>query len=124
MRTFAFVQNNPLSKVYGSFLHRYRKYDGLRDVVKLCAYVFFLVICGVSYLYFVNMASTRGYTLRQENQKLSTISFQYEIVKTKLLDYKQQNRDTVHGASFRRDIINVNAEVVKIPGKPELGFLK
>jgi len=70
------------------------------------------------------MASTRGYFLRQEDQKLSAISFQFEILKTKMLDYTQQNRDTVHGSIFKNDVINVNTEVVRIPDKVELGFVR
>lgn len=124
MKTFAFIQNKSLTSLYGSFLHKYRKSDAFRQMAKIFTYAAFLVLCGVVYLLYVNMASTRGYALRQENQKLSAISFQFEILKTKMLDYKQQNRDTIHWASFRRDIVNVDSEVVKIPTKIELGMLK
>jgi hypothetical protein len=110
--------------MYGSFLHKYRRYDGLRDMIKLGTYAVFFIWCSIAYLYFISMSSTRGYFLRKENQNLSTISFQYEILKTKLLDYKQQNWDSVQGAAFKRDVVDVNAEVVRLPGKPELGFLK
>jgi len=93
-------------------------------LIKVIALASFLVLCGFSYLIFINKASTRGYFLRQENQKLSAISFQFEILKTKMLDYKQQNRDTIHGSTFKNDIVNVNTEVVRIPDKIELGFVR
>jgi succinylarginine dihydrolase len=34
-----------------------------------------------------------------------------------MLDYKQQNRDAIHGSVFNRDVVNVSAEVVKVPTK-------
>lgn len=124
MKKFAFVQKKSLTNLYGSFLHKYRKYDNVMGMLKVVALGWFLVVCGFCYLYFVNMSSTRGYFLRQENQKLSAISFQFEILKTKMLDYKQQNRDTIHSSTLKNDIVNVNTEVVRIPTKVELGFLK
>ena len=124
MKQFAFVQKKSLTNLYGSFLHKYRKYDNVMSLLKVVALGGFLFICGFCYLYFVNMASTRGYFLRQENQKLSAISFQFEILKTKMLDYKQQNRDTIHFSALKNDIINVNTEIVRIPTKVELGFVK
>lgn len=122
MKTFAFIQKNPLSNVYGSFLHRYRKYDGVMEILKVSALFSGLVLCVFCYLYFINMASTRGYFLRQENLKLSAISFQSEIIKTKMLDYKQQNRDAINGSNFKREIVNINPEVVKIPSMVQLGM--
>jgi hypothetical protein len=124
MKQFAFVQKKSLTNLYGSFLHKYRKYDDIMSVVKVVSLSAFLFICAISYLVFINRASTRGYFLRQENQKLSAISFQFEILKTKMLDYKQQNRDTIHSSTLKNDIVNVNTEVVRIPTKVELGFLK
>ena len=84
----------------------------------------FLVCCGFLYLYFVNLSSTRGYFLKQANQEMVAIDFQYEILKTKLLDYKQQNRNSIQSASFRRDVVDVSAEIVKIPNGVQLGFLQ
>jgi hypothetical protein len=54
---------------------------------------------------------------------MSNITFQYEILKTKLLDYTQQNRDAVQSTTFKRDVVDVSAEIVKIPNGVQLGFL-
>ncbi|MEI6672431.1 MAG: hypothetical protein WCL02_03615 [bacterium] len=51
------------------------------------------------------------------------ITFKYEILKTKLLDYKQQNWDAIQSTSFKRDVVDVSAEIVKIPNGIQLGFL-
>jgi len=69
------------------------------------------------------MSSTRGYFLKQANQEITAITFQYEILKTKLLDYKQQNWNAVQSSSFKRDVVDVSAEIVKIPNGVQLGFL-
>ena len=122
MKTFAFVPQKSLTKMYGSFLHKYRRYDDIIEVLKVGTLSLVLVICLFGYLYLVNMSSTRGYFLRQENQKLSAISFQAEIINTKMLDYKQQNRDAINGSNFQREIVDVNPEVVKIPDKVQLGM--
>jgi len=54
---------------------------------------------------------------------MTTITFKYEILKTKLLDYKQQNWDAIQSSTFKRDVVNVSAEIVKIPNGVQLGFL-
>lgn len=122
MRTFAFIPKRSLANVYGSFLRQYRKYDGIMEMVKVGVLAFFLVLFIFSYLIFINKASTRGYFLKKENQKLSTISFQFEILKTRMLDYKQKNWESVAGTSFSKDIVDVTAEVVKIPTSIEVGM--
>jgi len=81
------------------------------------------LICGFFYLYFVNLSSTRGYFLKQADQQMTAITFKYEILKTKLLDYKQQNRNAVTSSTFKRDVVDVSAEIVKIPNGVQLGFL-
>jgi hypothetical protein len=80
-------------------------------------------MCIFFYLYFVNLASTRGYFLKQANQNIVAITFKYEILKTTLLDYKQQNWNAVSSTSFKRDVVDVSAEIVKIPNGVQLGFL-
>ena len=54
---------------------------------------------------------------------MAAINFKYEILKTKLLDYKQQNWNAVQSTTFKRDVVDVSSEIVKIPNGVELGFL-
>ncbi len=68
------------------------------------------------------MSSTRGYFLRQENQKLSAISFQFEILKTRMLDYQQQNWNAVQSSTLNNAVVDVASEVVEVPSKVELGM--
>ncbi len=69
------------------------------------------------------MSSTRGYFLKQANQNITTITFQYEILKTKLLDYRQQNRNEIQSTNYKRDIVDISSEVVQLPTTIQLGFL-
>jgi hypothetical protein len=39
-----------------------------------------------------------------------------------MLNYKQENRDAIHGSVFNRDIVDVSAEVVKVPTVIKLGM--
>jgi len=45
MKKFAFVQKKSLTNLYGSFLHKYRKYDDVMGMIKVIALATFLVIC-------------------------------------------------------------------------------
>ena len=122
MRTFAFLPTQSINKLYGWILNRYRRSDLVIDIVKVSFLIFVFIVFAFVYLYFVNLASTRWYFLRQENQKLNTISFQFEILKTKMLDYKQQNREAINSMSFKRDVVDVHAEIVKIPTEIKLSL--
>ena len=54
---------------------------------------------------------------------MTAITFKYEILKTKLLDYKQQNWNSIQSTTFKRDVVDVSAEIVKIPNGIQLGFI-
>lgn len=122
MRTFAFIPGQ-VNKVYNGIVNKYRHYDSVVELFKVSGALVFLIICGFIYLYFVNMSSTRGYFLKQADQEMTAINFRYEILKTKLLDYKQQNWNSIQSSSFKRDVVDVSAEIVKIPNGVQLGFL-
>ena len=124
MRVFSFVPSSSLKKAYNGLILKYQKYDSAIEFLKVGVLVSVFLLAGFIYLYYVNLSSTRWYFLRQENQKLNTISFNFEILKTKLLDHRQENRSTIQGNSSKRQIVNVNAEVVTIPGNTDLVYRK
>ena len=111
MKTFAFVSNDSLKSAYTSILLKYKKQDTLWDIVKMIFLLVVFLLAGIFYLRYVSLASTRGYFLRQENQKLSAVSFQYEILKTQLLEQKLKNRTVLDGDSSQRDMIIVPIQV-------------
>ncbi|PJA48013.1 MAG: hypothetical protein CO170_04005 [candidate division SR1 bacterium CG_4_9_14_3_um_filter_40_9] len=122
MKIFSFVPTSSLRKAYSGLILKYRRYDSTIEFLKVGALVAVLVFSSLMYLLYVNRSSTRGYFLRQENQKLSTIQFDFEILKTTLLDYKHMNRETIQGTDGRRKVVDVRAEVVKLPGNTNLTY--
>lgn len=77
------------------------------------------------YLFYVNLASTRGYFLRQERLKQDDIVFQYEILKTKILAHQQKNRDTMTMYKPEKDtIVRIKTQVVLVPSIKQLSLKK
>lgn len=77
------------------------------------------------YLFYVNLASTRGYFLRQERLKQDDIVFQYEILKTKILSHQQQNWDKVTMyVPDSNPIIRIKTQVVLVPSIKQLSLKK
>lgn len=122
MKTFAFIPCQ-VTKAYSWIVSKYKRYDSIVEFLKVAALSLFLFSCAFVYLYFVNMSSTRGYFLKQATQDTATIAFQYEILKTKLLDYKQQNWNAIQSSSFKRDVVDVSAEIVNLPKQVQLWFV-
>ena len=122
MRTFAFIPGQ-VTKAYTGIINKYKHYDNIVELFKVGALGFFLLLCAFFYLYFVNLSSTRGYFLKQADQNITAITFKYEILKTNLLAYKQLNRNSIVSSSFKRDVVDVSSEIVKIPNGVQLGFL-
>ena len=91
MNTFAFNPRAKLEKHYASFLRKMQKNDHLWDLIKVGSLLVALAFFGFMYLYFVSLASTRGYFLRQAMQTRTSISFQQEIVKTQILKIRQES---------------------------------
>lgn len=122
MKTFAFVPGQVM-KAYTGVVTKYKRYDTFFEHAKIIGLFGFLLMCIFCYLYFVNMSSTRWYFLKQANQNITAITFQYEILKTKLLDYKQQNWNAIQSTNYKRDVVDVSSEIVKIPTNVQLGFV-
>ena len=124
MKTFAFLPTQSLKKAYDGILIRYRKQDAVMDMFKIGLLLTMLCFALFVYLRYVSLSSTRGYFLRQANQHLNNISFQYEILKTQLLDQNQKNWQQVNGDESKREVITVNADIVQVPSVKELSLNK
>ncbi len=123
MKKFAFIPGQ-VTRAYTWIISKYKRYDSIVEIFKVSVLSLFLLVCAFFYLYFINLSSTRWYFLKQADQNLTAIGFQYEILKTKLLDYTQHNWDAVQMTTFKRDVVNVTAEIVKIPDALQLWFLQ
>jgi|GEM_PF-1067095 len=117
MNKFAFVSNKKQQNQH--ILQKHIKTHGIGDLLKISVLNLALVTTIFLYLYYVTLASTRGYFLRQANQKHKEIEFQYEILKTELLSKKQLNREQMHTSNTNNETIKIRTEVVRIPS-PEL----
>ena len=116
MKTFAFVSNNSLKSAYNSILLKYRKQDALLDIAKISILVLVFLVSAGFYLRYVSLASTRGYFLRQENQKLNAVSFQYEILKTQLLEQKLKNWSVLDGDLKEREMVILPIDMIGTSG--------
>lgn len=124
MKVFSFSPTSSIKKAYSGLILRYRRHDSTIEFAKVGLLAGVLCIAGFIYLYYVNLSSTRGWYLRQETQKLNNIQFNFDILRTKLLDYKQTNRDSIQGNNSKREVVNIKAEVVKIPSSTDLAYNK
>jgi hypothetical protein len=122
MEQFAFISTNSIQQCYKFLLNKQRTHKYFLDVVKISWLLVFLLLCWFFYLRFVSLASTEWYFLRQANNELISINFQYEIVKTELLDKTQGNREKMYGNNQTKKIVDVRPEIVKIPNKTELTY--
>lgn len=123
MKTFAFSPSNSLKNWYESVLIRYRNQDAFMDMIKIAGLIIVFLFCLFIYLRYVSLSSTHWYFLRQENQNLNNVSFQYEIFKTQILDQRQKNWANINSTkSLKRDVVTVNAQIVTIPVTTELSM--
>lgn len=123
MNTFAFNPRDRFEKQYSYILQKIKKNDQIWDIFKVWGLAMLLLFCVLSYLYFINLASTRGYFLRQAMQKHTSISFQQEIVKTEILKIKQFNWENMKSASLEWWAKKtIKAEVVTIPSTSDTVF--
>jgi hypothetical protein len=122
MKQFAFISTNSIQQCYKFLLNKQRTHKYFLDVVKIWWLFVFVLLCWFFYLRFVSLASTEWYFLRQANNELISIHFQYEIVKTELLDKTQNNREKMYSNNQTKKIVDVRPEIVKIPSKTELTY--
>jgi hypothetical protein len=122
MKQFAFISTNSIQQCYKFLLNKQRTHKYFLDVLKISWLLSFLLLCWFFYLRFVSLASTEWYFLRQANNELTSVHFQYEIVKTELLNKTQGNREKMYRNNQAKKIVDVRPEIVKIPNKTELTY--
>lgn len=121
MKLLAFTSKNAINQTYASLLNKYRTYQWIIDIIKIGWLALTLLSFMLIYLYFINKSSTQWYFLRQANNDLNTIKFKYEIVKTNVLNYKQQNRQEMHETFWNTNrVVDIRATIVSIPSNKEL----
>ncbi|MBO4515972.1 hypothetical protein J5751_00625 [bacterium] len=91
MKKFAFISTNTIKEYYDFLLNKERANRYISDLIKISLMVLFVIVCGFVYFRYISLSSTQGYWLRRANSDLSALNFQYEIVKTEILEKNQQN---------------------------------
>jgi hypothetical protein len=114
MNTFAFNPREKIGQHYHSFLKRMKQHDYIWDAIKVGILLFGLTFFIFMYLYYVSLASTRWYFLRQATQRRSTILFQHEIVKTQILKIKQTKWQEMRDPTTPNTLKNNNTNIIKI----------
>lgn len=93
LKTFAYQSLKSFHKSYKGWLTTYRNKQTLRDAIKIgilgsTALIFLLI-----YLYFINLASTKGYFMKVAQEELNTSNAQSDIVKLEIVKEKRKNRN-------------------------------
>jgi len=124
MNIFAFVrQKTQQTKLLEGWLGKYIKTHGMFDLLKISALSIVWLGIVFMYLYNVNHASTEWYFLRKANQDYAGVTSQLEILKTRFLAEKQENRKNLHNYRYEYDVVDVPMEIVYVPGDSELALL-
>jgi len=124
MKKFAFISTNTLKKYYNFLLNKEKANRYISDLIKISGTLLFIIICWLMYFRYISLASTQWYWLRRANSDLSALNFQYEIVKTEILEKNQQNRANMYWNSQTKTIIEINPELVELPKESELTYSK
>ena len=112
MNTFAFRSKRVVVSAWMRMLEHYQRHNTLMDLVKVGALMVAIIFFFLLYLVYVNLASTRGYFLRQAMQERDGAAFEYEIVKTQLLKVQQYNREKTDSNTMAQ---NANSVIINLP---------
>ncbi len=113
IKTFAYQSLNSFHKSYKSWLTTYRNKKGLWDSVKIGVLSLGVLLFGGIFLYYINLASTRGYFMKIETRKLENIKAKSDIVKLEVIRKKRENRDNLY--TPRNFDLQKNLITIEIP---------
>jgi len=98
---------------YQSWLNKYRVKKEFVTLIEIWMLVAACLFCTIAYLIFTNKSSTQGYFLRSARTDLNNTEFNYEIVKTEILDLDTQNRTKLE-ENNSSTLLSTNVETIKI----------
>ncbi len=124
MKKFAFISTNSIKQYYDFLLNKEKANKYVVDLVKIFWIIFFVILCLFFYFRYVSLASTEWYFLRKANNNLSSLNFEYEIIKTEILEKNQQNWANMYWNNRTKTIVEVSPELVQVPNKTELTYSK
>ena len=113
IKTFAYQSIKSFHKSYTSFLAKYRNREEMRDFIKIGTLFWLFLLFGGLFMYYINLASTRGYFMRLANQKLQATKAKSDIVKLEIIRKKRENRDNLHTPKALN--LQKNLLVIEVP---------
>lgn len=93
IKTFVFQSAQNFYKSYKGFLIIQRQQVFMRDCIKIWVLALGVVLCFWTYLYFINITSTRGYFLKLAQEQLNANNAKSDIIKLEIVKEKKENRD-------------------------------
>lgn len=97
----------PVFKTWNSYLNKKLKiiknYKFINNIKTILAGILFLTSISI-YWYFINISSTKWFFIKQENNKLSEIKFQNEIIKIDIEKYKSELSQNTIAKNTNTDI--------------------
>lgn len=93
IKTFAYQSLSSFHKSYKSWLIKYRNKQELWDRIKIGLLWAGIFLFGGIFLYYINLASTRGYFLKLANWELESTKAKNDIVKLEVIKIKKLNWD-------------------------------
>lgn len=115
MNTFAFQTKYTRKKAYQKILQSYQKHASIGDTVKISSFLIVIIVCFILNIIYINLSSTRGYFLRQANQRYNSATFDYEITKNQLMKVRQINRETTKNLEEIYNTTEIKSENLIIP---------
>lgn len=118
IKTFAYQSFKSFHKSYTSFLANYRNKEEMRDMVKIWSLFLLFLFFGGLFMYYINLASTRGYFMRLETQKLEASKAKNDIVKLEVIREKRENWDNLHtprALNLQKNLISI--EIPELSGE-------
>jgi len=95
IKTFVFDSAKNFHTRYKGFLIKYRQEVFLREIVKISTLGIITLIGFWFYLFFINIASTRGYFLKIAQDQLNSNRAKSDIIKLEVVKEKKKNRDNL-----------------------------
>ena len=100
-------------QVYQSWLTKYRVKKEFVTLVEIWMLVLAALFCLLVFLIYINKSSTQWYFLRSARNIYNTTVFNYEIIKTDILDLKKVNRDKLKENNSKTSLW-INVETINI----------
>ena len=100
-------------QAYQSWLSKYRVKKEFVTLIEISMLLLTILFCLLIFLIYINKSSTQWYFLKQARNTYNNTIFDYEIIKTDILDLKKINRDKLKENNSKTSLW-INVETINI----------